>query len=462
MSHALRPNDPPGGLDFLAGGGEMGRLTRAMDWSKTPLGPVEDWPQSLRSTMSILLSSRAQIVMFWGPELIALYNDAYTPVFGSKHPWALGKPARECWSEIWDDVLAPLFGSVINSGESFFGQDLPFFIERFGYTEETYFDVSYDPVRDETGNVGGIFCIVSETTLKVLSARRTRALRDLAERTAEAQTTEQVFALASQTLAEYPLDLPFVLFYLVENDSALLENSTGLEPRTSASPLIVRLGAADSGPWPLEKVIRTGQSVRVDDLNERIGSLECGPYPEAPRQAMVLPITPPGYERPTAVVVAGVSSRLELNDSYRDFYDFLADSVTAAVANARALEEERKRAEALAEIDRAKTAFFSNVSHEFRTPLTLILGPLEELLTDAPGGVSGPLRERLETVRHNAGRLQKLVNTLLEFARAEAGRLQAVLRADGAGAIHARTGQRLQLGCRARRAQARDRLPASR
>src|SRR5512145_896042 len=118
MSHAVKKEPPLSGLGFLAGGGEMGRLIRALDWSETSLGPVESWPQNLRSAASMMLSSKAQMVMFYGPELVALYNDAYIPVFGAKHPWALGKPARECWSEVWEDMLAPLFGSVIQSGEA--------------------------------------------------------------------------------------------------------------------------------------------------------------------------------------------------------------------------------------------------------------------------------------------------------------------------------------------------------
>ena len=153
--------------DWLVSGGEMGERILVMDWSKTQLGPMESWPQSLRSAVSILLPSKAQIVLFWGPDLIALYNDAYSPVLGIKHPWALGRPARECWSEIWDDLLGPLFKNVIATGESFWAKDHQFLLERHGYIEETYFDVSYDPIRDESGQVVGIFCIVSETTGRV-------------------------------------------------------------------------------------------------------------------------------------------------------------------------------------------------------------------------------------------------------------------------------------------------------
>ena len=172
------PTTRPVTAVWLTGGGEMGDHMRSLDWSRTPLGPVTEWPQSLRSAVSILLPSKAQIVLFWGPDLIALYNDAYRPVFGTKHPAALGQPARECWREVWD-VLKPLFEGVMRTGEAFWARDHLFYLERHGYAEETYFDVSYDPVRDETGGVGGVFCIVSETTGRVLGERRLRTLREL-------------------------------------------------------------------------------------------------------------------------------------------------------------------------------------------------------------------------------------------------------------------------------------------
>jgi len=157
---------------FLAGGGEMGERIRAFDWSKTPLGPVAHWPQSLRSATSILLPSKAQIVLFWGPDLITLYNDAYRPVFGGKHPDALGQPIREAWRELWPAGLKELFENVLATGEAFWAKDRPFYMERHGYPEETFFDVSYDPVRDESGHVGGVFCIVSETTARVVGERK--------------------------------------------------------------------------------------------------------------------------------------------------------------------------------------------------------------------------------------------------------------------------------------------------
>src|SRR5579872_2275667 len=174
-----RGANAPTGLDFLRGGGEMGARMRAMDWARTPLGPIESWPQSLRSPLSMLLPSKAQIVLFWGPEFIVFYNDAYRPVFGAKHPDALGRPGREAWSEIWDEMLHELLAGVVRTGEAFWASDLLFTIERHGFREETYFDVSYDPIRIESGDVGGVCCIVTETTPRVVGARRMALLTDL-------------------------------------------------------------------------------------------------------------------------------------------------------------------------------------------------------------------------------------------------------------------------------------------
>src|ERR1041384_6397854 len=131
----------PSAADWVVGGGEMGSLIRAKHWADTPLGPIERWPQSLRSAVSILLPSKAQIILFWGPELVAIYNDAYRPVLGAKHPAALGVPARLVFAEAWH-VREPLFMGVVNTGEAFWAKDHEFALERSGYLEETYFDVS--------------------------------------------------------------------------------------------------------------------------------------------------------------------------------------------------------------------------------------------------------------------------------------------------------------------------------
>src|ERR1044071_5356228 len=170
--------------EFMAGGGEMGGRMRGLGWCRAPRGPPQPRPQSLRSPLSMLLPSKAQIILFWGPEFVVFYNDAYRPVFGAKHPHVLGLPGREAWSEIWDSQLHELLAGVVRTGEAFWAKDLLFEIERYGFLEETYFDVSYDPVRVESGAVGGVFCIVTETTERVVGERRMALLHDLAARDA--------------------------------------------------------------------------------------------------------------------------------------------------------------------------------------------------------------------------------------------------------------------------------------
>ena len=409
--------------DWLVGGGEMGKLVRSMDWTKTPLGSIDSWPQSLRTTVSLCLASNFPISLAWGPNHVQIYNDGYWPICGGKHPRSMGQDFSECWASAWP-AIGKAFDRAL-AGETSYLENQRMFLDRNGYLEETFFTFSFSPIRDETGGVGGLFHPVTETTAKMVGERRTRTLRDLAARTAKAQETNEVFTLAAQILADCEFDLPFVLFYLSDAGGMDLRliAKTGSLPEHIAIPTVSLDGACV--PWPLADVMRSNQPQLVSDVEARCGTFPCGSYPEAQKTALALPITPPGCERPTAIFVAGVSSRLPLNEAYRAFYDLLAAAVTSSVANARAYEEERRRAEALAEIDRAKTAFFSNVSHEFRTPITLMLGPLEDELAESMDPLPPARRERLETAHRNSLRLLKLVNTLLDFSRIEAGRIHA-------------------------------------
>ncbi len=400
---------------WLVGGGEMGERMRALDWPSTPLGPTETWPQSLRSAVSILLPSKAQIVLFWGPDYVTLYNDAYRPVFGGKHPWALGAPGSKAWREIWPDMLGPLLDGVVTTGEAFWAKDLMFALERHGYAEETYFDVSYDPVRDETGNVGGVFCIVSETTGRVVGERRLAALRDLGRIGTNADTIDQVLMNAMEVLRHYDKDIPFAAIYrcMEHSSETVIKASYGLSCPVNS------LGF-DLPRWQTPIDFDDGALTTF----EPNADTPTGPWPEAPREALILKIASPGAGS-FGYLVAGISARRKLDEDYRDFLRMVVASLASAITSAQALDEERKRAAALAEIDRAKTVFFSNVSHEFRTPLTLMLGPLEDLLSTA----QGPERTLLQVVERNGQRLLRLVNTLLDFARIEAGRVQCRFQA---------------------------------
>ena len=406
----LAPVSAP--LAFLAGGGETGSLIRAMDWSNTSLGPVTGWPQSLRTTVSICLASDLPICVIWGPGLVQLYNDAYRVICGNKHPQSMGQNFSECWKEAW-----PVIGEAHDSaraGDKAFLETQQIFLERHGYVEECFFTFSFSPIRDEAGRVGGLFHPVIEMTTQMLSERRTRALRDLASQTSQAKSVRQALSLSAQSLAQYGLDLPFVLLYALvpDGDQARLVGATDLRAESLPETF-----------WPLKEVVRSGAAVLIDDLAGRIGA--AGTYPESAGTALALPIILPGADRPVAIFIAAISPRLPMNEAYRSFYDSLASAVTSAVINARAYEDERRRAKALADIDRAKTIFFSNVSHEFRTPLTLMLGPVEDALAASNEPLPPLQRQRLELVQRNGLRLQSLVNNLLDFSRIEAGRVRA-------------------------------------
>jgi PAS domain S-box-containing protein len=411
---------------WMTGGGEMGKLIREMDWSKTPLGPIESWPQSLKTSILLMLNSRYPMFVWWGRELTNLYNDAYIPILGARHPEALSQPAARVWAEIWD-VIGPQTEIVMREGRATWNESLLLVMERYGYTEETYFTFSYSPAMDDDGNVGGVFCACTEDTRRILGERRLRTLRALAEQATQAKSAEEACAVAAATMRDNPYDLPFATLYLLDDDGARARLAGATTPGAPASPAVIELHGEADDMWGLGQVVEFGESQVVNDLEAKFGKSAslCGaPWPEPPRQAIVLPMERPGQTMPSGFLIAGVSPRLLLDEDYRGFLELTAGHIAGSLANVRAYEEERRRAEALAEIDRAKTVFFSNISHEFRTPLTLMLGPLEDTLTE--DGLPPQAHNRLEVAHRNSLRLLKLVNTLLDFSRIEAGRIQAV------------------------------------
>ncbi len=408
----------------LPGGGHTGALIRGHDWSATGLGPIEQWPQSLRTVVGILLSSRYQMWMGWGPDLSFLYNDAYAPTLGVKHPWAIGRPAREVWAEIWADI-GPRIELVLRTGEATWDEGLLLFLERRGYPEETYHTFSYSPLRDDGGAIAGHFCVVMEETERIIGERRLSTLRDLASQLAG--STEETAALAAveRALGANARDLPFTLTYLFDDggDTARLVAASGIAAGHAAAPRLLSTTGANT-VWPAAAMLAHSEPALLEDLGQRFLELPTGAWSQPARAALVVPIQDQGKERPAGFLVAGINPHRQLDAAYRDFLGLVAGQISSSLANARAYEAERRRAAALAEIDRAKTAFFSNVSHEFRTPLTLMLAPLEDLLAQ-PDAAAAEARSQVQVAHRNALRLLKLVNSLLDFARSEAGRTEA-------------------------------------
>jgi signal transduction histidine kinase len=414
---------------WLRGGGALGRLVQEFDWTKTPLGPIEEWPQSLRTVVRVLLSSRFAMWMSWGPELTFLYNDAYARMtLGKKHPWALGRRSQEVWEEIWGDI-GPRIEKVLQSAEATWDEALLLFLERSGYREETYHTFSYSPLFGDEGKTTGHLCVVTEETDRVIGERRLDTLRSLSAELNKAVTEEDVLASVSRCLAENQKDLPFTLTYLFTEDGrqARLACRTGISASHPAAAESVEFEGDQI--WPVGELLGGKDSVVVEDLGARFDSLPFGFWDKSPWRALLLPLTSQAQGAPAGVLIAALNPYRPLDVSYAGFISLVAGQIASSIANARAYEAERRRAEALAEIDRAKTAFFSNVSHEFRTPLTLMLGPLQDLLARSQTHLTPTAKEQIELANRNGARLLRLVNTLLDFSRIEAGRVQAVYQA---------------------------------
>ncbi len=409
---------------IIPGGGSMGALVRSHDWSQTSVGAIEGWSSSLKTAVSIMLNSRYPMFIWWGEEGLNFYNDAYIPILGARHPDALGQPASQVWAEVWD-ALSPQIEGVLQKGQASWDEALFLIMERKGYPEETYFTFSYSPIFGEDGDIYGLFCACSEETRRVLSDRRLQTLRELAAETVKAKTVQTAGEMAIATLGKNLYDLPFTLLYLVDETEtkARLVARTGLDTRLSIGPTEIKLKNKDD-LWSLNQVLQSKKSQIIELRESKYGLLPGGAWSKPAKLAVVLPLTT-SEQTVNGWLITGVSPLRQFDDDYQGFFDLVAGQIATAIANAQAYEAEKQRAEALAEIDRAKTAFFSNVSHEFRTPLTLMLSPLEDALHDTPP-LPFPQRQRLEVIQRNGMRLLKLVNTLLDFSRIEAGRIQAV------------------------------------
>jgi signal transduction histidine kinase len=406
---------------FLLGGGEMGARMRAHDWLGTPLGDPEQWPQSLKTIVRVMLDSRYAMWMLWGPELTFFCNDAYLPTVGIKRDWVLGARSDRVWEEIWPEI-GPRIQQVLTCGEATWDEALQLFLERSGFREETYHTFSYSPVYDDASRIAGMLCVVTEVTDRIIGERQLRALRDLATQSLTVGSVEATCQGICRVLARYPLDVAFGALYLLEGSKARCVSQIHELPTASFPEVLLLDGQAS--PWPITDVVTREETQELADLPSRGVRIAAGPWSDLVQRALVLPLKGSGTLPLTGFLILGVSPRRQLDEPYRRFLELVATQVAAAIADARAYRAERERAEALAELDRAKTLFFSNVSHEFRTPLTLMLGPLEQALS-SPAHDLDTHREELETAHRNALRLLKLVNTLLDFSRLETGRIEA-------------------------------------
>ncbi len=403
----------------------MGARMRSFDWTSSPLGPPQHWPQSLKTIVRVMLDSRFAMWMAWGSEGSFFCNDAYLPTVGIKRDWVLGARADRVWAEIWHDI-GPRIAHVLSTGEATWDDGLQLFLERSGYPEETFHTFSYSPVYDDDNRIAGMLCVVAEDTDRVIGERRLRLLRDLAAiSTNEATSLAEAGAWLLRALARGTEDIPFAVLYLSEQGSDVADHAASTQPAVEQlAPRSMALDDDGTG-WPVGRTILQSQEQLIERFAERCGPVR-GAWPDLVQQAICLPLAGTGQPRPFGALVVGISPRREFDDGYRSFFSLLAAQIASRLGDTQAHLQERRRAEALAELDRAKNTFFNNVSHEFRTPLTLMLGPIDALLeqTDLPEAA----REALQLVHRNGLRMRKLVNSLLDFSRIEAGRVEVSYR----------------------------------
>lgn len=327
--------------DFLNGGGQLGALMRGHNFTDR-LGPPESWPQSLKTCLRVILASRQPMWLWWGPELINFYNDAYLPIIGARHPAALGRPAHLVWPEIWDQIQARVAAAL--AGRSSYAEAELLLLQRSGYTEETYYTFSFSPVPDDQGGIGGILCANTDDTERVVGARRLLLLRDLASHTWDATTVEDVYRLAAEALAGNSRDMPFALLYRFESDgkTATLRGSCGIRPGHAAAPIALALDGA--GPWPLADVARTCRPRHVAGLGEKFPGLPSGAWHDPPSEALLLPLSTGPDAAARGVLVVGANPYRPRDPGFDDFARLAARQIASALVNVEAFVAEHERA----------------------------------------------------------------------------------------------------------------------
>jgi PAS domain S-box-containing protein len=399
--------------------GEMQRRCEELDWSRTPLGPAEEWSSALRTAVETCLASRFPMLLCWGPELAMVYNDAYRPILGrTKHPMALGRPTKEVWPEVWG-IVGPGLEDILVGGEPTWSEDQMLVVDRNGFLEECYFTFSFSPVRVDSGAVGGVLCVVTETTERVLGERRLGTLTGLSNGLGGVEDVESLRSVASRVLHRNGLDHPFAAVVL----------RPGVDEGTAPGPVEVSpdsRGLADTPPQLradvaalAQEALRTGQLVRrnVDadpwvpgeDYTIPVGAL------------CAIPVWLPGQEAPEGALVIGRSAHRPWDESLEAYLNLCTIQLRTAFVALRSRVQQQRRTDALTALDEAKSAFFTNISHELRTPLTLISGAVDQTLSDE--GLTDLQRSRLEIIDRNATRLARMVDAMLDFDRMEAGRL---------------------------------------
>ena len=330
--------------DVFVGDSDMARHMRAHDWAATPLGPVSGWAQSLKVALGLLLTSRFEMWLGWGEDIHFFYNDAYRPTLGNKHPQALGRPIRDVYPEIWDDVKGRMH-SVYQEGASTWDRALLLLINRRGFLEETYHTFSYSPLRGDGGRVEGIFCAVTEETERVISERRLATLGQLATELRPAEGSGAVLKAAARALGSDQRDLPFTVTYLFDDEG--VAHVAGMTNVSEGSELARRAVATRDALFDVGSIWRDAQAIEVD-LVPHIDYPK-GAWATPPARAAIVPIVGQGSEHPLGALLVGLNPHRPGDSDYLTYLGLLAGQVSSGLAGARVYDAERRRAQTLAE-----------------------------------------------------------------------------------------------------------------
>jgi signal transduction histidine kinase len=323
-------------LNWLSGGGEMGRQLRAHDWSASAMGRPERWPPCLKDAARQVLSAQTPVAIAWGPDQLTLHNDAFVPPGCPKGRRGVGLPFRYLFPEAWQRI-GPSLESVMQRGESALLENQLFCIHRKGYAEEVYVSFRCSPVADHAC-VRGVMVMVDVTTDQVVGARRATALRDVSSAGAKARSVEDACYDAIEALSHHSTDIPFAFLYArnASQSQARLVATAALAAGTAASPRVLALDSvAGPGSWPVGAALETNRTVFVDDLLTRFDPLPAGDWPLAPRCAAIVPLATREPDQPDGVLILGLSPRRELDAGYLEFIELVAKHVVAVITSGR-------------------------------------------------------------------------------------------------------------------------------
>jgi len=419
--------------EFLAGGGEMAERMRALQWTRTPLGPPSEWPQPLRQAVRMMLASRQPMSLWWGNSLVQLHNDACRTLLGAKHPSALGSPASSVWEEFWE-MLAPRADAAIRRHEACTTPALRFLVDGHGQALESYFAMSGHAVPGEHGDFGGVLWTFNDATATVLREREMACIDTLRRELRGVRELREVCVRACGALAMNPQDLPFAAFYALDaaRTEARLVASTGVAPASETVPEALMLGEACVWPLAAASDVDSVQRVRIED--PRFGHLPAGPWDRAPREAAIVPLGTLD-DGAALVMVAGLNPHRLFDAAFERFISLARAQLVAALEASRRARAERERdlAKACAasheqeacemrELDARKTEFLATLAHELRNPLAPLRNGLEVIRLS--GTDAAKIDKARTMMQRQLQQMVRLVDDLLDVSRVSRGKLE--------------------------------------